>query len=193
MAFLGCIRNRRLWLSFVVCLGIACLEILNLPSPSTACPFCSPAGQTLTREVDQASMVLFGTLVNAKLNADAFDQVFHEYQKTGKVCGIALPADVSDRHAVAQMTQAVERQLATGVVHTSTLYLIRQQVELAEKIARLSGIPAAKVFLVNSGTEANDTAVTPVPAISACLDPKRRATRPATVPSRLIPSAPGSR
>ena len=48
---------------------------------------------------------------------------------------------------------------ATGVVHTSTLYLLRGQVELAEKIARLSGIPDAKVFFTNSGTEANETAL----------------------------------
>jgi 4-aminobutyrate aminotransferase len=60
---------------------------------------------------------------------------------------------------VPEIREAVERQLATGVVHTSTLYLIRQQVELAEKIARLSGIPDAKVFFVNSGTEANETAL----------------------------------
>jgi hypothetical protein len=39
-----------------------------------ACPFCSMQGQTLTGEVNQASMVLFGTLTNAKLNADGFDQ-----------------------------------------------------------------------------------------------------------------------
>ena len=60
---------------------------------------------------------------------------------------------------VAEVREAVERQLATGVVHTSTLYLIRDQVELAEKIARLSGIPDAKVFFTNSGTEANETAL----------------------------------
>src|SRR5436309_12530773 len=60
---------------------------------------------------------------------------------------------------VPEVREAVERQLATGVVHTSTLYLIRHQVELAEKIARLSGIENAKVFLVNSGTEANETAL----------------------------------
>ncbi|HWG14835.1 MAG TPA: aminotransferase class III-fold pyridoxal phosphate-dependent enzyme, partial [Streptosporangiaceae bacterium] len=60
---------------------------------------------------------------------------------------------------VAEVREAVERQLATGVVHTSTLYLIRNQVELAEKIARLSGIPDAKVFFTNSGTEANETAL----------------------------------
>src|ERR1700748_2294349 len=60
---------------------------------------------------------------------------------------------------VAEVREAVERQLSTGVVHTSTLYLIRQQVELAEKIARVSGIPDARVFLTNSGTEANEAAL----------------------------------
>ncbi|WP_028648400.1 aspartate aminotransferase family protein [Nocardiopsis sp. CNT312] len=60
---------------------------------------------------------------------------------------------------VAEVREAVERQIARGVVHTSTLYLIRGQVELAERIARLSGIPEAKVFFTNSGTEANETAL----------------------------------
>ncbi|WP_150252083.1 aspartate aminotransferase family protein [Nocardiopsis deserti] len=60
---------------------------------------------------------------------------------------------------VAEVREAVERQIARGVVHTSTLYLIRSQVELAEKIAGLSGIPDAKVFFTNSGTEANETAL----------------------------------
>ncbi len=60
---------------------------------------------------------------------------------------------------VPAVREAVERQIAAGVVHTSTLYLIRNQIELAEKIARLSGIPDAKVFLTNSGTEANETAL----------------------------------
>lgn len=60
---------------------------------------------------------------------------------------------------VAEIRDAVRAQLDTGVVHTSTLYLIRQQVELAEKIATLSGIPDAKVFFANSGTEANETAL----------------------------------
>src|SRR5690348_3295782 len=54
---------------------------------------------------------------------------------------------------VPEINEAVTRQLATGVVHSSTLYLIRQQIELAEKIARLSGIPDARVFFTNSGTE----------------------------------------
>ena len=60
---------------------------------------------------------------------------------------------------IAEISEAVSRQLATGVVHTSTLYLIRQQVELAEKIARVSGIPDARVFFTNSGTEANESAM----------------------------------
>ncbi|MFE9190948.1 aspartate aminotransferase family protein [Micromonospora sp. NPDC007208] len=60
---------------------------------------------------------------------------------------------------IPEIREAVERQLATGVVHTSTLYLIRQQVELAEKIAQRSGIPDARVFFTNSGTEANEAAL----------------------------------
>jgi 4-aminobutyrate aminotransferase-like enzyme len=60
---------------------------------------------------------------------------------------------------VAEVREAVERQIATGIYHTSTLYLIRGQVELAEKIARLSGIENAKVFFTNSGSEANETAL----------------------------------
>jgi 4-aminobutyrate aminotransferase len=60
---------------------------------------------------------------------------------------------------VPEVREAVSRQLATGIVHTSTVYLIRSQVELAEKLARLSGIENAKVFFTNSGTEANETAL----------------------------------
>jgi 4-aminobutyrate aminotransferase len=60
---------------------------------------------------------------------------------------------------IPEIREAVERQLRTGIVHTSTLYLIRQQVELAEKVARLSGIPDARVFFTNSGTEANEAAL----------------------------------
>jgi 4-aminobutyrate aminotransferase len=62
-------------------------------------------------------------------------------------------------YGVPEINAAVEKQLATGVVHTSTAYLGRRQVEYAERIAELSGIPDAKVFLVNSGTEANEAAL----------------------------------
>ncbi len=57
-----------------------------------------------------------------------------------------------------QVVDAIKAQ-ADRMLHTSTLYLIEQQIELAEKIAELSGIPDAKVFFTNSGTEANDAAL----------------------------------
>lgn len=59
---------------------------------------------------------------------------------------------------VPEIVEAVKAQ-AEKMVHTSTLYLIEPQIELAEQIAELSGIPDAKVFFTNSGTEANDTAL----------------------------------
>ncbi|HWB37022.1 MAG TPA: aminotransferase class III-fold pyridoxal phosphate-dependent enzyme [Rugosimonospora sp.] len=60
---------------------------------------------------------------------------------------------------IPEIRDAIERQVRTGILHTSTLYLIRSQVELAERIARLSGIPDARVFFTNSGTEANEAAL----------------------------------
>ena len=45
------------------------------------------------------------------------------------------------------------------MLHTSTLYLIESQIELAEKIAGLSGIPMQRSSSLNSGTEANDAAL----------------------------------
>jgi hypothetical protein len=45
-----------------------CLAALAVTSVAAACPFCSMQGETLTGDVKQASMVLFGTLTNAKLD-----------------------------------------------------------------------------------------------------------------------------
>jgi len=59
---------------------------------------------------------------------------------------------------VPEINEAIQEQ-AAKIVHSSTLYLIESQIELAEKIAGLSGIPDAKVFFTNSGTEANDAAM----------------------------------
>ncbi|MGK5627669.1 aspartate aminotransferase family protein [Streptomyces sp. URMC 123] len=61
-------------------------------------------------------------------------------------------------HALPEVTKAVAEQ-AGRIVHTSTLYLSRPMVELAERIATLSGIPDARVFFTTSGTEANDAAL----------------------------------
>ncbi|MGW5190111.1 aspartate aminotransferase family protein [Kribbella sp. NPDC004138] len=60
---------------------------------------------------------------------------------------------------IAEISDAVREQLGSGIAHTSTVYLIRKQIELAEQIAELSGIPDAKVFFANSGSEANETAL----------------------------------
>jgi 4-aminobutyrate aminotransferase len=62
-------------------------------------------------------------------------------------------------YGVPEVRDAIKAQADKGILHTSTLYLIRQQIELAEKIARLSGIPDAKVFFTSSGTEANEAAL----------------------------------
>lgn len=59
---------------------------------------------------------------------------------------------------VPEVVAAIKAQ-AEKMLHSSTLYLIESQIELAEKIANLSGIPDAKVFFTNSGTEANDAAL----------------------------------
>jgi 4-aminobutyrate aminotransferase len=61
-------------------------------------------------------------------------------------------------YRIPAVVNAIKTQ-ADKMLHTSTLYLIESQIELAEKIAGLSGIPDAKVFFTNSGTEANDAAL----------------------------------
>lgn len=61
-------------------------------------------------------------------------------------------------YKIPEVVEAIREQ-ANKMLHTSTLYLIESQIELAEKIAGLSGIPDAKVFFTNSGTEANDAAL----------------------------------
>jgi 4-aminobutyrate aminotransferase len=61
-------------------------------------------------------------------------------------------------HAVPEVVEAIREQ-AGRLLHTSTLYLIRPMVELAEKISELSTIPNAKAFFVGSGTEAIEAAL----------------------------------
>jgi 4-aminobutyrate aminotransferase len=59
---------------------------------------------------------------------------------------------------IPEIVEAIREQ-AGKMVHSSTLYLIEDQIALAERIARLSRIEGAKVFFTNSGTEANETAL----------------------------------
>ena len=61
-------------------------------------------------------------------------------------------------YSLPEVTAAIHEQ-AAKVLHTSTLYLNKPMIELAEMIAEMSGIPDAKVFFTPSGTEANDAAM----------------------------------
>ena len=59
---------------------------------------------------------------------------------------------------VPEVVEAIRDQ-AGRMLHTSTLYLIEPQIELAERLAALSNIPDAKVFFTTSGSEANEAAL----------------------------------
>jgi 4-aminobutyrate aminotransferase len=61
-------------------------------------------------------------------------------------------------HGLPEVVEAVQQQ-AARILHTSTLYLIESQIELAEQIAALVPIDDAKVFFTTSGTEANELAL----------------------------------
>ncbi len=61
-------------------------------------------------------------------------------------------------HDIEEIGEAIRAQ-SHRILHSSTLYLIRSQVELAERIAERSGIPDARVFFVNSGSEAVEAAL----------------------------------
>ena len=57
-----------------------------------------------------------------------------------------------------EVVAAVQAQ-AGRMLHSSTLYLIEGQIELAEQIAALSPVPDAKVFFGTSGTDGTETAL----------------------------------
>src|SRR6266550_9083589 len=62
-------------------------------------------------------------------------------------------------HVVPKLVQALTEQ-AGKIAHTSTLYLIRPMVELAERLTKLSPVdPPVKAFFVGSGTEAIEAAL----------------------------------
>jgi 4-aminobutyrate aminotransferase len=61
-------------------------------------------------------------------------------------------------HAEPSVVAAVQDQ-AARVMHTSTLYLSEPMIAFAEDVARVSGIDDARVFLLPSGSEANDAAL----------------------------------
>jgi acetylornithine aminotransferase len=70
------------------------------------------------------------------------------------IAGIAVS---SLGHAHPAIVEAVSRQVAQ-VAHTSNLFLHEREIELAERLLSLLGAEG-RVFLANSGTEANEAAV----------------------------------
>lgn len=60
-------------------------------------------------------------------------------------------------HAHPGVTQAITEQLGR-LGHVSNFYASEQQIRLAERLAKLTGDPVARVFFTNSGTEANEAA-----------------------------------
>ena len=62
-------------------------------------------------------------------------------------------------HALPEITEAIKSQV-DKILHTSTLYLIENQVKLAEKLIGLAPISGEKkAFFVGSGSEANEAAL----------------------------------
>jgi len=71
------------------------------------------------------------------------------------LCGIAV---TSLGHAHPAVTEAVARQAAT-LVHTSNLFVTPPAVELAERLAAITGWNDARVFLSQCGASANEAAI----------------------------------
>ncbi|HHT14102.1 MAG TPA: acetylornithine transaminase, partial [Propionibacterium sp.] len=75
-------------------------------------------------------------------------------QYTDLLSGLAVNAL---GHAHPGVTQAITEQLGR-LGHVSNFYASEQQIRLAERLAKLTGDPVARVFFTNSGTEANEAA-----------------------------------
>jgi acetylornithine aminotransferase len=65
---------------------------------------------------------------------------------------------VSVGHGNRELAEALCRQART-LIHTSNLYRIPPQEQLARRLVELSGIEGGRVFFCNSGAEANETAL----------------------------------
>src|SRR5574338_676961 len=60
-------------------------------------------------------------------------------------------------YAHPRLTEALERRLESGVLHTSNLWRIPDQEAAADRIAEITGLD--EVFFCNSGLEANEAAI----------------------------------
>lgn len=66
-------------------------------------------------------------------------------------------ATVSSGHAIPEINDPIKEQL-DRITHSSTLFLIRSQIELAERLRQMTPPHLNKAFFTNSGTEANEAA-----------------------------------
>jgi hypothetical protein len=73
------------WRTILLVLGVTAL--LAVPAPLWSCPFCNVEGKTLTQEVDQASMVLYGKLTNANEKNETTDIVVEQVIKDSPTRG----------------------------------------------------------------------------------------------------------
>jgi hypothetical protein len=95
---------------FLRCLALVILALSAalLAAPAYACPFCSMQGQTLTGEISQASMVLYGSIANAKEDGDSTDLIIDAVIKPNEVLGkrttitmpryVPLPTDAKTKY-----------------------------------------------------------------------------------------------
>ncbi|MGH9763321.1 MAG: aminotransferase class III-fold pyridoxal phosphate-dependent enzyme, partial [Blastocatellia bacterium] len=65
---------------------------------------------------------------------------------------------VSVGHARPEVVEAISKQVA-AISHTSTLYISKPHVELAEKVASITPGELNKSFFTSSGTEADESAM----------------------------------
>jgi acetylornithine/N-succinyldiaminopimelate aminotransferase len=71
------------------------------------------------------------------------------------LCGLAV---TSLGHAHPAVTAAVTKQVST-LVHTSNLHLTEPAIELAERLARITGWDDARTFFAQCGATANEAAI----------------------------------
>jgi len=78
-----------------------CLLVTLPASPASACPFCGMQGQTLTQEVDQAALVLYGKMKNARLANPGLEGGVTDLE-LDPIHGVIKPHDwVKDKKVVA--------------------------------------------------------------------------------------------
>ncbi len=118
-------------------------------------PDRTPAGEALRKRFEAAFMPNYGVPPVALARGEGsavWDVDGRRYLDF--IGGIAVS---SLGHAHPALVEAVSRQVAT-LAHTSNLFLHEPEVLLAERLGGLLGAPA-RVFLANSGTEANEAAL----------------------------------